>query len=135
MLVSVRPQVMQENLILKSSLKNKNLQHPSKHLSNFFSSYTQSLNKQQNRVGSLFQKNFKREVVDSEEYFLRMVTYIHLNPLKHGFTKQFEYYPNSSYQIYLNGCRSFINCEKVIDLFGGLDNFIFSHEEERSKFE
>src|SRR5690554_3535460 len=40
----------------------------SKRFSNFFSSYTQSLNKIEGRKGSLFMKNFKHKRVTSESY-------------------------------------------------------------------
>ncbi len=41
----------------------------SKQFSNLFNAYTQAMNKRYNRTGSLFEKNFKRIVVASENYF------------------------------------------------------------------
>lgn len=62
----------------------------SKKFANFFSSYTQSFNKVYERRGSLFLKNFKRKLVESESYLIQLILYIHLNPVKHGFTGNTE---------------------------------------------
>ena len=59
----------------------------SKQFSNFFSSYTQAFNKVYNRRGSLFIKNFKRKEINTDFYLRQIILYIHLNPVKHGFTK------------------------------------------------
>ena len=70
------------------SEEEEKLKFLSKQFSNFFSSYTQSLNKVYKRRGSLFLKNFKRKEVLSERYVRTLILYIHLNPIKHGFTKE-----------------------------------------------
>ncbi|HVM88269.1 MAG TPA: hypothetical protein VMT76_08770 [Puia sp.] len=57
----------------------------SKQFSNFFSSYTLSFNKKYNRMGSLFLKNFKRQQVEKDSYFSKIIHYIHSNPVHHGF--------------------------------------------------
>src|SRR5699024_4445463 len=61
----------------------------SQQFSNFFNSYSKAFNKQQNRRGSLFMRAFKRIKVDGEDYFRRLVHYIHYNPLKAGLSKDF----------------------------------------------
>lgn len=128
--VSVRPTEVQHQLIGTRPLKSKKLQSPSKHLGNFFSSYTQSINKQEGRVGSLFQKNFKRREIDSEEYFQRLIVYVHQNPVHHRFTKSIYNYPYSSFHHYLNLDNSFLNREKTLSIFGGWENFIEAHKEQ-----
>ncbi len=130
LLVSIRSKEEQEKLYEKRNLKTKKLRSPSKHLSNFFSSYTQAINKQEDRTGSLFQKNFKRKEVDSQEYFQRLVVYIHQNPIHHGFSEEIKHYPYSSYRYFLNSKEpSFINRNKVLKLFGEMENFEAAHEE------
>lgn len=69
----------------------------SKQFSNLFSSYTQSFNKVYQRRGSLFLKNFKRKEIDSTDYLLQLILYIHLNPIKHGFTKELNDWEWTSY--------------------------------------
>ena len=46
---------------------------------NFFSTYTKAINKAYNHTGSLFEKPFKRKLVDDERYFTTLITYIHRN--------------------------------------------------------
>jgi REP element-mobilizing transposase RayT len=133
--LSVRDLEEQERLYLEREIKTKTLQPASKHLSHLFNAYSQSINKQVGRTGSLFQKNFKRKEIDSEEYFRQMVIYAHLNPLKHGFNKAYDAYPYSSYPVYLNFDHTFVNREKTLDIFGGKENFLTAHKEEAKKFQ
>ncbi len=91
---------------------------------------TLSVNKQQERSGSLFQKNFKRKEIDSEDYFRKLVVYIHQNPIHHGFTDDFRAYSFSSYISFLNDEKSdVLNKKKVLELFGGIENFKAAHYE------
>ena len=53
------------------------------------------------RVGHLFQDRFKSEPVDSNEYFLTVLRYIHQNPIQSRLCKKCEDYPYSSYREYL----------------------------------
>ena len=52
------------------------------------------------RVGHLFQDRFKSEPVESENYFLTVVRYIHLNPVKAGLCRLPGEYQYSSYPRY-----------------------------------
>lgn len=53
------------------------------------------------RAGHLFQDRFKSEPVDSQEYLLTVVRYIHQNPVKAGICKKVSDYTYSSYAEYL----------------------------------
>jgi len=46
--------------------------------------YTKGINQRFDRVGSLVQGRVKAVVVDSDEYLVHLVRYIHLNPVKAG---------------------------------------------------
>jgi hypothetical protein len=135
MLVSVRSAKVQEELFQSAEINSKKLQSPSRHLGNFFNSYTLSINKQENRVGSLFQRPFRRKEVTTESYFRQIVIYIHQNPIKHGFTSHLEEYPFSSLHSFLNDGGSFLNRDKVLKLFCGLENFRVAHEEMMQNFD
>lgn len=63
--------------------------------------YTMYVNKKYNRVGHVFQGRFKSIVVQEESYFLQVLRYIHLNPLKAQLTDKLETYLWSSYPSYL----------------------------------
>lgn len=128
LLISTRSKKDQKKLFEKRNLKTKKLRSPSKHLTNFFSSYAQSINRQQGRTGSLFQKNFKRKEIDSDDYFRKLVVYIHQNPSHHNFNNQFSEYPFSSFADYTNKDESFLNREKTLELFGGIENLLEVHK-------
>ncbi len=101
----------------------------SKQFSNLFSSYSQAFNKMYDRRGSLFIKNFKRKQVEDDNYFLKLVNYIHLNPVTHGFVQEPEDWQFSSYNTILSGKPTLIKRDEVIALFDDLDNFKFCHLE------
>jgi len=69
----------------------------SKQFSNLFSSYTQSFNRMYKRMGSLFIKNFKREVILDKEYFMNAIVYTHRNPIHHGFCTRYTDWSYTSY--------------------------------------
>ncbi|MEQ9300891.1 MAG: transposase [Cyclobacteriaceae bacterium] len=53
--------------------------------SNLFNSYTKAFNKKYSRRGSLFMPNFKKKPITSDAYLTAIITYIHRNPVHHGF--------------------------------------------------
>ncbi|MCZ2444426.1 MAG: hypothetical protein LC101_11690 [Flavobacteriales bacterium] len=83
-------------------LEEEKLKFLSKQFSIFFSSYTQAFNKMYNRRGSLFIKNFKRKQIANQDYLRNIVLYIHLNPVKHGFTKAASDWRWTSYQAFFD---------------------------------
>ncbi|WP_420640637.1 transposase [Candidatus Leptofilum sp.] len=85
---------------------------------NFFSTYTKAVNKAYNHTGSLFEKPFKRKVVDNERYFTTLITYIHRNPQTHGFVDDFREWPWSSYQALLTEKPTQVQREAVLEWFG-----------------
>ena len=103
--------------------------------SNLFNSYSKSINKAYNRTGSLFQEHLQRNRIENEEYLKQLILYVHLNPLKHNFSKEFQAYNHSSYRSYLSDKRSSINREFIIELFTDLENFIFCHDERKLIYE
>ena len=64
-----------------------------------------------------------------------MKIYVHLNPVKHGFSEDFQGYENSSFKAYLSNSKTDLERYFILDLFGGKDNFIFSHVERQIKYE
>ncbi|RLD30822.1 MAG: hypothetical protein DRI88_05250 [Bacteroidetes bacterium] len=105
----------------------------SKQFSNLFSSYTQAFNKMYDRMGSLFMKNFKRKRIEDEDYYTKMITYIHLNPVRHTFVSKPEDWNYSSYKTILSDAKTWLEKEEVINSFSDRDNFIYCHLEELNK--
>ncbi|GMQ27855.1 transposase [Algoriphagus confluentis] len=95
--------VKEETLLRKTFPKFQTLEKlVSKQFSNFFSAYTQAFNKAYQRRGSLFMKNFKRLPILDEHQWQETFLYVHLNPVKHGFTEKLENWKWSSWHGYEN---------------------------------
>ncbi len=92
-----------------------------------FQSYAMAFNKQENRIGTLFQEPFKRNLINSEEYLFQLIHYIHFNPQKHGLVSDFRDYSYSSFPYYM--IKKFGNWvhEEMYELFGGYEQFIEFH--------
>jgi putative transposase len=124
-------------------LKIKDVEHiPEKYqekihlpFSNFFNSYSKSINKSYDRTGSLFQEHLQRNRILDENYLKQLIVYVHLNPIKHRFSKTFESYKHSSYQIYLSTKETSIDRNFILEMFGGLENFKFYHQEKSLKYD
>lgn len=99
----------------------------SKAFSNFFNCYSKSINKQQGRYGNLFQRPFKRKLINKDGYLETVVYYIHQNPIHHGMSNKMEDYNWSSYNSILNEQSIFINTGEVISWFGNKEDFINIH--------
>ena len=95
----------------------------------FFSSYTLSFNNQNRRKGSLFQKRFKRILVDKDDYFTKIIHYIHNNPIHHGIADSYEKWKYSSYNAIVSNGETKVNRKEVLDWFGGKENFILFHQQ------
>lgn len=73
-------------------------------LRNLLSSYSQAINKQENRTGSLFTQNTKFKCLsdskDKDVYGLTCFHYIHQNPLEARLIAKLEDWPYSSFRDY-----------------------------------
>ncbi len=96
--------------------------------SHFFNSYSQSFNKKYDRMGRLFISNFGRKHVNKEKYFIKVIHYIHYNPVEHGFVEKITDWEYSSYHAIVSKGKSLILKNEVIEAFGDLENFIFVHQ-------
>ena len=94
---------------------------------NLFGTYTKAFNKAHQRTGSLFEKPFRRNLVDSDRYFTYLVVYIHRNPQKHGLVRDFRAWPHSSYQTILSNRPSRIRRAVVLDWFDNRAGFEGAH--------
>ena len=76
--------------------------------SNHFNAYSQAFNTAYNRTGKLFETPFERKLVDNKNYFRQLIYYIHFNPQRHGFVKDFRDWKFSSYHSLLSACLNFL---------------------------
>ena len=100
----------------------------SKKFSNFFSSYTQSFNKVFNRRGSLFMKPYKRIIVKDQKYLLKLIHYIHYNPINAGLTTKLDNWKYSSYKSIIGNSPTLVKRDEIIELFEDLANFKHFHK-------
>ena len=100
----------------------------SQQFSNFFNAYTKAFNKQHNRKGSLFLDNFNRKQVSNEEYFQKLICYIHFNPVHHQFVKCMDDWKYSSYHSLLSAKLTLLKREEVMQWFGDSENFRVFHQ-------
>ena len=119
----------------------------SQQFSNLFNGYAQAYNKMYNRTGGLFEEPFRRKLIDSDDYFSKVIAYIHLNPVKHQLTNKFEDYLYSSYRLVVNTANSSdlqtisgvnhqieYNPYNVIKWFGLVDEFINFHKNQKANY-
>lgn len=93
-----------------------------------FISYSQLINNQQNRTGSLFEKNFRRKPISNDAYFSYLVFYIHSNPEKHGLIDDYQNYIYSSFSKIGIHKHPWLNEEELISWFGTIKEFHTFHE-------
>lgn len=79
-----------------------------------------------------FKNPFKRVKVDDDSYLSTMISYIHLNPEKHGLVSDFKKWPWSSYTSLVSNLETGLSRNQVMNWFGGREEFVKFHEENQS---
>ena len=122
--ISIRSELQTDNSSIHEIISEK--------FRRLFITYSQAINKQENRTGSLFQKPFKRVPVVSKGHFSSIITYIHLNPQIHGIINDFRKYPYSSYSSLISGKPTFLNKDEDLSWYESLEDFVTFHEDMKS---
>ena len=85
--------------------------------------YAIAFNRKKKRAGHLFQNRFGSTIVDDEEYFLRLVRYVHLNPLWAGMVRNLSalaWYRWTGHSVLMgNSKREFQVVDDVLGRFAG----------------
>ena len=95
----------------------------------FFQFFAMAFNKEQNRIGTLFQTPFKRVLVKDDLNFTQLVYYIHSNPQHHNLINDFRKWKWSSYDRILLNKPSALKKQEVIEWFGGKEAYVIYHME------
>ncbi|MHB8779293.1 MAG: transposase [Anaerolineales bacterium] len=95
--------------------------------SHFFNAYAKTINKAYGRTGSLFQHPFGRVPITSDRQFWNVIAYIHQNPQKHGFVKDFRDWKCSSYGIILTEKHTIVNRNETMRWFGTKEEYLSLH--------
>ncbi|KPH11236.1 transposase [Chryseobacterium sp. ERMR1:04] len=97
--------------------------------SNLLNGYAKAYNKKYNRKGSLFLDFLKRKRVDDEKYLIKLLHYIHNNPVNHGFVEDINDWKYSSYHSYINLAKeSKIEREEMMQYFDTIKDFVEYHK-------
>lgn len=88
--------------------------------------YAMHFNKRHKRCGHLFQNRYKAIICEKDQYFLELVRYIHLNPLRAGLVESIAslpLYPYSGHAYILGRQKAiWFNPDQVLSYFGGAEN-------------
>jgi REP element-mobilizing transposase RayT len=125
-------QIKEEDVLLEllsTKDQEKVVKYVNQSFSNFFNSYTVSVNRTFKRMGKLFMLPYKRILVESDDYFMSLINYIHRNPIHHGLTDMYDKWPHSSFSDYAEVKETFVDKDYVLDMFGGLEVFLAFHFE------
>jgi hypothetical protein len=87
--------------------------------SHFFNAYAKTINKAYDRTGSLFQHPFGRVPITTDRQFWNVIAYIHQNPQKHRYARDFRDWKWSSYGMILAEKPTKVKHNAVLDWFGG----------------
>ena len=101
----------------------------SKLIHNLSFRYSQFINRRYKKIGHLFQGRFKAILIQEKAYFLRLLRYIHMNPIRAHLVKELEEYPWSSHKAYL-GRMEFV----WLTITHGLSKFDDSLDAARLKY-
>lgn len=99
-----------------------------------FIRHTKKINLKYDRYGGLFCTPFKDIHVQSTDYAINLLHYIHWNHVHHEMGETLIDYPFSSYSHYLHNHPTFIKKSEVLEWYGGLENFKTQHELQKDRF-
>jgi len=102
---------------------------PHLHFSHLFNAYSKYLNNRFGYRGALFERPFKRKLIDNENYLKRVILYIHNNPIHHGFCEHPREYPWSSYLSCISIKPTKLHREAVMGWFDEQANFKLQHNQ------
>jgi hypothetical protein len=83
-------------------------------------SYTQSFNRKHGRVGHVLQGRFKAPLIEKSSYFLELLRYVALNPVRGGLVTRPDEYPWSSHRALLGQVPppAWLAVDRVLREFG-----------------
>jgi hypothetical protein len=105
------------------------IDYASQRFSNFFNAYAKSINIAYDRTGSLFEHPFGRVPITDDRQFWNVIAYIHQNPQKHKFVKDFREWKYSSYGVILSDKRTIVQRDEVMKWFGNRDEYLSLHSD------
>lgn len=91
----------------------------------FGTSYTKSINKEQGRVGALFQGRFKGKHIAKNNYLLHLSRYIHRNPVDAGLVSKLTDWEFSSYPDFIGQRNGTLpKSDIIIKQFSSVEDYV-----------
>jgi len=115
-----------------SALQFKNKPVPDRMFQHLFSAYVKWINQRHKRTGSLLEHSFHHIWIDNKNYLKRVLLYIHMNPVKHGFCKHPVEYPWTSFLPFLSDRRTKLKKDIALEWFDSMNNFELEHHREQN---
>ncbi len=126
----------EEELLLFNNLQNKdNSKTVDFHkivmnqLKYMFNGYAQAYNKMYNRKGALFIDYLRRKEINDNNYFTKLVQYIHNNPVHHNFCNKVDEWNYSSYHTITSIKPTNIERSTILKWFGGINQYKIFHQQ------
>jgi putative transposase len=110
--------------------KKGKIPQPHLHFSHFFNAYSKYINTCHETRGALFERPFKRKLIDNDDYLRQVILYIHNNPVHHGFCSHPLEYAWSSYLTCNTNKATKLKRNEVIGWFNDQSNFKMAHEQD-----
>lgn len=123
----VRFKTEEELILIEKDIKDHS-RFFSKKFQHFLNSYSKSFNKQKGRKGSLFMHPFKRKEINTATYFIKLIHYIHHNPVAAELCKTVYEWKYSSFNAIIQNKKSLVQKDAVLSLFEDLENFLYVHQ-------
>ncbi len=78
-------------------------------------------------------QSFKRILVEDEDYYTSLISYIHRNPIHHGLVDNYQDWKYSSFNAFLSDKKTSIDKVEVLSYFDSQEDFVAFHEENKTK--
>ena len=131
LLIKVKEKIHSNHNIKGKSINPKLLMPIEKAFRDFFICYAKTINKEYNRTGALFQFKYKRKVIDSGDYLMSIIAYIHLNPVHAGLCDDPGDWKYSSYNFFITDTPCKIKKNEVLEWFENKNEFVEFHKNYR----
>ena len=109
-------------------LKEKEMGQISLIMKRLLSKYVRWYNVKYKRTGALIANRYKSKPVETDQYFLPLIRYIHQNPVKAGLTHELTGYSWSSYNQYVKNGNRIVDTYFVLSMIS-LQEFEAFHKE------
>jgi len=81
-------------------------------------------------VEHYLKKPFKRKLIETDEYFINLIHYIHYNPVHHGFVEDLRDWKFTSYESFFSTKATLLKRNEVIAWFHDIKAFEEFHKRE-----